>query len=55
MKAEFIFTDCKGKNLSKEEIRLMETDEMIRVYTPVKDKTIRLGTYSRSDLITKFW
>lgn len=55
MKTDFIFTDCKGNKLSKDDIRLMETEELIRAYTMIKDKTVRLGTYSREDLITKFW
>ncbi|MBR6447983.1 MAG: hypothetical protein IKS74_05895 [Methanomicrobium sp.] len=54
MKSDFIFTDCKGSKLTKEDINGMDAGELIRVYTQVKDRTVRLGTYSRSDLMIKF-
>lgn len=55
MQIEFIFKDKNGKILTPDDIYNMAAEEMIRAYSTAKKKLIRIGTYSQSDLITKFW
>lgn len=55
MKDTFIFKDSKGRILRPEDIHDLKKNSLVRVYATDKKKPERIGIYSRSELIKKFW